>query len=90
MKRELKRILTALAIGIFCAGCYGVLLDAVKLYGYAADPPKIYMVAPDAGTAFESILNCGNVAFASRVQAEAYSEKHPGSHVFELPVRQIK
>jgi hypothetical protein len=76
-----KSLFVAYAIAIAA-----VLIAAGVLLRPLGDPAA-YMVAVSAQAARDSILNCGNVAFPSKGQAESYSQSRPGTHAFRVTIR---
>ena len=63
---------------------------AVIFIGAEARPLTVYMVTSTRDAAAESLLNCGNVAIESKRQAEAYAAARPGSHLFEIQIREVR
>jgi len=55
----------------------------------SARPLTVYMVTSTRDAAAESLLNCGNVAIETKSKAEAYAAAKPGTHVFEVQIREL-
>jgi hypothetical protein len=60
---------------------------------YVASRPHtmpIFLVTSDAEAARQSLFNCGNISIDTREQADAYAERRPGEHVFEIKISELR
>jgi hypothetical protein len=66
-----------------------IIFSVFSAFCEPARPLTIYIVSSTREAAAESILNCGNVAIESKRQAESYAAARPGSHVFQVEIREL-
>ena len=54
-----------------------------------AKPLTIYMVSSTRQAVSQNLLDCGNVGIESKREADAYAKARPGTHVFEIQIREV-
>jgi hypothetical protein len=68
-------------------------MGGMLFYQYTTDaarPASVFLVTSTVEAARQSLFDCGNISIDTREQANAYAERRPGEHVFEIRISEVK
>jgi hypothetical protein len=80
--------ITALGWSLILTALAAVLIWT--LVSFLRAESALYLVTSTREAAQTSLLNCGNVSFPTKGQAERYAAQRPVTHVFRVGIRQVK